>query len=283
MRFDQPTVSIKPGENILPQLFLGPPSPEALVGRIRRDPIDPAPQGGFSLERGDLSHRVPEGVLTRLFGVLRIPGDLQGKLIHPRPILRHERLHRRVVTVAKLADQLRIRTEIEPSTCFQRCSSISKWPDWSVFEQRDQVPLEFHDAFFEDLVVFFHLREQNPPFHPRDEERRHRSRIGGGIDLPLLTRHLKLLFDLVPPGLKDPRQTLAEPFVHVRELKGQVPDGAPPNTPGLSLDLDNAVQELEDLAEGIAPITQDRGEDPLPVDLGRPARTAYPSSSLLLK
>src|SRR5207247_2289217 len=74
------------------------PLAAALVeGGVRRDPVDPAPQGRASREGGALRRDRQEDVLDDLLRVALIPCDAEGEPIDARGVLAHQRLERRGV------------------------------------------------------------------------------------------------------------------------------------------------------------------------------------------
>jgi hypothetical protein len=145
-------------------------------------------------------------------------------------------------------------------------------PNRSILEEREQVHLELFNALLQDPRILRHLAEEDSPFHPREEEAGQGLGISDEIELPLLPGDLEPLFDLFPPLIEDASQALPEAVVEVGELEGQIPHRAPADAPVLSLDLDDPIQVLEELEQGVAAFSEDGGEDSLAMRLGHPVQ-----------
>src|SRR5437773_2243038 len=91
------------------------PLAAALVeGGVRRDPVDPAPQGRASREGGALRRDRQEDVLDDLLRVALIPCDAEGEPIDARGVLAHQRLERRGVATLEPLDEPRFLAHRHP-------------------------------------------------------------------------------------------------------------------------------------------------------------------------
>src|SRR2546427_12645004 len=104
--------------------------------RVRRDPVDPAPEGRASRERGALRRARQKAYRDTLPRGPLIPCDAEGEPIDARGVLAHQRLERRGVATLEPLDEPRLlahrhprarscsATNAEQSSATPRCESM---------------------------------------------------------------------------------------------------------------------------------------------------------------
>src|SRR5437016_12804748 len=126
-------------------LKLMPLAAPLVESRVRRDPVDPAPEGRASRERGALRRDREEDVLDDLLRVALIPRDAEGEPVDARGVFTHEPFERGSIAAPEPVDEPRFlahrhpcalscsATKPEQSNATPRCPSAqrSSRPAWS--------------------------------------------------------------------------------------------------------------------------------------------------------
>src|SRR5438128_630933 len=114
-------------------LELMPLAAPLVESRVRRDPVDPAPEGRASRERGALRRDRQEDVLDNLLRGALIPRDAEGEPIDARGVLAHQRLERRGVATLEPLDEPRLLAHRHPrarscsATNAEQSSATPRW------------------------------------------------------------------------------------------------------------------------------------------------------------
>src|SRR3989475_2558694 len=129
------TVFVERWQELLQRgLELMPLAAPLVESRVRRDPVDPAPEGRASRERGALRRDRQEDVLDNLLRGALIPRDAEGEPIDARGVLAHQRLERRGVATLEPLDEPRLLAHRHPrgarscsATNAEQSSATPRW------------------------------------------------------------------------------------------------------------------------------------------------------------